>query len=117
MDDPDLRAPIIEPTWQFFLFATVVAPLLENGMLVGLLAALGSMLRNDIAIVLAAACMAGLHTVDNWQHAVVVFPGFVIYAITYRAHASRQFKGYLASCAVHGCQNALVCGAALVASS
>lgn len=90
------------------LVACFISPVVENGLLIGVMRWVRFSRSCGPGVVLASAVLSAMHGLDGWQRAIAVFPAFVVFALTYQAYQPRKAWAYLTSCVVHGMDNALV---------
>lgn len=90
------------------LVACFFSPVVENGLLIGVMRWARFSRSHGPGVVLASAVLSALHGFDGWQRAIAVFPAFVVFALTYQAYQPRKGWAYLTSCVVHGMDNAVV---------
>ena len=90
------------------LLACLFSPVIENGLLIGIMRWADFSRSCGPGVVLASAVLSALHGFEGWQRAIAVFPAFVVFALTYKAYLPRKGFAFMTSCAVHGADNAVV---------
>lgn len=101
------------PKWEssvygHFFLTCFVSPLIENGILIFLFVLFMKWSSSWSAIIFAAACVATLHGINEWQRAMIVFPGFIVFASTYNTYKCQHYLAYFRSCLVHASDNAII---------
>ena len=97
-----------EASLGMLLLACFISPVVENGLLIGIMRWVRFSQSCGPNLMLASVVLSALHGFDGWQRAVAVFPAFVVFALTYESYQPRKGFAYMTSCVVHGLDNAVV---------
>lgn len=89
---------------------TVIAPIIENLLMVGIMELLARITKKDTLSTTIAACLLALsHSYFEIQWGLVVIWSWLIFAHTYRAlRPTGKLKAYIGSSIVHGASNAVI---------